>query len=68
MSLDRVDLKILDILQEDGKISNTKLAEEVNLSATAVMARVKKLTKEQFIIGYEAKLNQRSCMPVFWFC
>jgi len=26
MSLDRVDLKILDILQEDGKISNTKLA------------------------------------------
>lgn len=40
MSLDRVDLKILDILQEDGKISNTKLAEEVNLSATAVMARV----------------------------
>jgi Lrp/AsnC family leucine-responsive transcriptional regulator len=41
MSLDRVDLKILDILQEDGKISNTKLAEEVNLSATAVMARVK---------------------------
>ncbi|NOZ97107.1 MAG: Lrp/AsnC family transcriptional regulator, partial [Gammaproteobacteria bacterium] len=57
MSLDRVDLKILDILQEDGKISNTKLAEEVNLSATAVMARVQKLTKEQFIIGYEAKLN-----------
>ncbi len=32
-SLDRTDIKILDILQRDGKISNIKLAEEVNLSA-----------------------------------
>lgn len=56
-SLDRIDLRILDILQKDGKISNIKLAEEVNLSATAVLARVQKLTKEGYILGYEAKLN-----------
>lgn len=56
-SLDRTDLKILDILQADGRISNSKLAELVNLSPTAVMARVQKLTKEDFILGYEAKLN-----------
>jgi len=29
----------------------------VNLSPTAVMARVQKLTKDEFILGYEAKLN-----------
>jgi Lrp/AsnC family leucine-responsive transcriptional regulator len=56
-ALDRTDLKILDILQTDGRISNSKLADLVNLSPTAVMARVQKLTKDEFILGYEAKLN-----------
>ena len=56
-TLDRIDLKILDILQDDGKISNIKLAEAVNLSATAVLARVQKLMADGFILGYEAKLN-----------
>ena len=56
-TLDRTDLKILDILQTDGRISNSKLAELVYLSPTAVMARVQKLTKDEFILGYEAKLN-----------
>ena len=56
-TLDRTDLKIMDILQTDGRISNSKLAELVNLSPTAVMARVQKLTKDEFILGYEAKLN-----------
>ncbi|KHF76112.1 PutR, transcriptional activator of PutA and PutP [Acinetobacter sp. neg1] len=56
-TLDRTDLKILDILQADGRISNSKLAELVNLSPTAVLARVQKLTKDEFILGYEAKLN-----------
>ncbi|ENV47865.1 hypothetical protein P255_01667 [Acinetobacter brisouii CIP 110357] len=56
-SLDRTDLKILDLLQKDGRISNIKLAEAVNLSPTAVMARVQKLNKENFISGYYAHLN-----------
>ncbi|WP_445116065.1 Lrp/AsnC ligand binding domain-containing protein [Acinetobacter sp. WZC-1] len=56
-NLDRIDIKILDILQQDGKIPNIKLAEAVNLSATAVLARVQKLTAEGFILGYEARLN-----------
>ncbi|MEB3752973.1 Lrp/AsnC ligand binding domain-containing protein [Acinetobacter sp. MD2(2019)] len=55
--LDRIDLKILDLLQRDGRISNIKLAEAVNLSPTAVIARVQKLTKEDFILGYHANLN-----------
>ncbi len=55
--LDRTDLKILACLQEDGRISNLKLAETVSLSPTAVLARVQRLTREGFILGYEARLN-----------
>lgn len=57
MGLDRTDFKILDVLQRDGKVSNIKLAEAVNLSATAVLARVQKLTQDGYIMGYTAKLN-----------
>ena len=56
-TLDKTDIKILDILQNDGRISNIKLAEAVNLSATAALARVQKLAKDGFILGYEAKLK-----------
>ena len=55
--LDRMDRKILSILQEDGRIANLKLAEAVALSPTAVLARVQRLTRDGFILGYEARLN-----------
>jgi Lrp/AsnC family leucine-responsive transcriptional regulator len=57
--LDRIDLKILAILQEDGRIANLKLAELVALSPTAVLARVQRMNKEGYILGYEARLNPR---------
>ena len=55
--LDRIDRKILSILQKDGRIANLKLAEAVALSPTAVLARVQRLTRDGFILGYEARLN-----------
>ena len=55
--LDRFDRKILSILQEDGRIANLKLAEAVALSPTAVLARVQRLTRDGYILGYEARLN-----------
>ena len=55
--IDRIDLKILNLLQQDGRISNLKLAESVALSATAVLARVQRLSRDGFILGYEARLN-----------
>lgn len=55
--LDRIDLRILQVLQEDGRISNLKLAEAVALSPTAVLARVQRLTRDGFIVGYEARLD-----------
>ena len=55
--LDKIDLRILRVLQADGRISNLKLAEEVHLSPTAVLERVKRLTRDGYILGYEARLN-----------
>ena len=55
--LDRIDLRILKVLQQDGRISNLKLAEQVLLSPAAVLARVQRLTREGYILGYEARLN-----------
>jgi Lrp/AsnC family leucine-responsive transcriptional regulator len=66
--LDRIDLKILYCLQEDGRMSNLKLAETVALSPTAVLARVQRLTKDDYILGYEARLNPlqlNAAMTVF---
>ena len=55
--LDRIDLRILNVLQADGRISNLKLAEAVSLSPTAVLARTQRLQREGYILGYEARLN-----------
>lgn len=55
--LDRIDLRILNVLQSDGRISNLKLAETVALSPTAVLARVQRLQRDGYILGYEARLN-----------
>ena len=55
--IDKIDLRILRVLQADGRISNLKLADEVHLSPTAVLERVKRLTREGYILGYEARLN-----------
>ena len=55
--LDKIDERILRALQADGRISNLKLAEAVHLSPTAVLERVKRLTRDGYILGYEARLN-----------
>lgn len=57
LGLDRIDRRILQVLQEDGRISNLKLAEAVALSPTAVLARVQRLTRDGYILGYEARLD-----------
>ena len=54
---DKIDLRILRVLQGDGRISNLKLAEAVHLSPTAVLERVKRLHRDGYILGYEARLN-----------
>lgn len=55
--IDKIDRKILQVLQTDGRISNLKLAETIGLSATAVLARTQRLQREGVILGYEARLS-----------
>jgi Lrp/AsnC family leucine-responsive transcriptional regulator len=57
LDLDRTDRRILALLQADGRLSNLKLAEAVNLSPTAVLERVRRLTRDGYILGYEARLD-----------
>lgn len=54
---DRIDLRILRVLQADGRMPNLKLAEAVSLSPTAVLARTQRLQREGYILGFEARLN-----------
>jgi len=55
--LDPIDLKILFILQNDGRRRLADIADEVELSAPAVMERVKKLEASGVIRGYQALLD-----------
>jgi DNA-binding Lrp family transcriptional regulator len=58
MTLDRYDRLILDALQVDGRVSNVQLAQQVNLSESACLRRVRALEDEGFIDRYAALLNQ----------
>jgi Lrp/AsnC family leucine-responsive transcriptional regulator len=55
--LDRIDRKILDALQRDGRLANADLAKLVNLSPTPTLERVRRLEREGFIERYAAILN-----------
>jgi Lrp/AsnC family leucine-responsive transcriptional regulator len=57
--LDHTDLKILYILQNDGRRRLADIADEVALSAPAVMERVKKLEASGVIKGYQAVLDSK---------
>ena len=56
---DAVDIKILNILQEEGRITTKSLAKQLNLTTTPVFQRVKRLEREGIIDKYVALLNQR---------
>jgi DNA-binding Lrp family transcriptional regulator len=55
--MDKKDRQILEILQQDGRIAHTRLAEMVDLSAPAVLARVRKLEEQGVIQGYQAVVD-----------
>ena len=57
IKLDRIDLKILDVLQHDARITNQALAEEVGLSASPCLQRVRKLEAAGVIGNYRAAVN-----------
>jgi Lrp/AsnC family leucine-responsive transcriptional regulator len=58
--MDRLDMRILSILQRDGQISMAKLSEQVGLSLSACHRRVKLMESEGKISHYAARLNRKA--------
>jgi DNA-binding Lrp family transcriptional regulator len=56
--MDAVDRKILRVLQENGRVTNADLADQVALSPSACLRRVKRLEDDGVIAGYMALLDQ----------
>ncbi|NCF09263.1 MAG: winged helix-turn-helix transcriptional regulator [Gammaproteobacteria bacterium] len=56
-TLDRLDRRILDVLQRDGRISYVDLAERIGLSTSPCLERVRRLEREGFITGYHARVD-----------
>ncbi|SCK46918.1 Lrp/AsnC family transcriptional regulator, leucine-responsive regulatory protein [Variovorax sp. HW608] len=58
--LDRTDRKILDILQRQGRISMTDLAEQIGLSTSPCSERVRRMEREGVITGYYARVDPQA--------
>jgi Lrp/AsnC family transcriptional regulator, leucine-responsive regulatory protein len=56
-TLDRIDLKMLRLLQKDARISNAELAEKVGVSAATCHRRTQRLVEAGYITGFRAELN-----------
>ncbi|VVE04622.1 AsnC family transcriptional regulator [Pandoraea eparura] len=56
-TLDRLDRRILALLQQDGRMSMKDLAEQVGLSITPCIERVKRMERDGVIMGYFARVN-----------
>lgn len=57
--LDATDVKILTALQQDGRITNQTLAEQIGMSASPCWRRVRQLEEHRFVLGYRAVLDRR---------
>ena len=57
MALDTIDVRILEVLQENARVSISELSKQVNLSLSAVSERLKKLENSNIIEQYTTVLN-----------
>lgn len=64
MKLDSIDLRILEAVQKDGRITKLKLAELAGLSPTPCWLRLRKLEQAGLIAGYHAKLDPAARPPL----
>jgi Lrp/AsnC family leucine-responsive transcriptional regulator len=58
--LDRTDRKILDVLQCEGRISMTDLAQRIGLSTSPCAERVRRMERDGVITGYHARVSPRA--------
>ncbi len=59
MNTDRYDKAILQLLQREGRVTNSGIAERVNLSESACLRRIRALEESGLIEGYAAVINQQ---------
>lgn len=64
MKLDAIDLRILEAVQRDGRITKLRLAELAGLSPTPCWLRLRKLEQAGIIAGYHAHLAPRRVAPI----
>ena len=64
MKLDSIDLRILEAVQRDGRITKLRLAELAGLSPTPCWLRLRKLEQAGIIAGYHARLAPRRVAPI----
>lgn len=60
MQLDRADRRLLEVLQQDGRISNQDLADRIGLSASSCLRRLRTLEEAGLITGYRALLDAKA--------
>jgi len=60
MPFDRTDLRLLALLQRDGRASNADLAAQVNLSPSACLRRIQRLEAGGVVAGYAARLDPQA--------
>jgi Lrp/AsnC family leucine-responsive transcriptional regulator len=58
--IDEKDLKIVNLLQENARISNAEIARQLEMAPSAVFERVRRLEESGIIAGYAARLNPES--------
>lgn len=64
MKLDAIDLRILDAIQENGRITKLALADKVGLSPTPCWLRLRKMEKSGVVTGYHGRVALRRLAPV----
>lgn len=60
IKLDKIDKKILELLQIDSNITNAQLSKEIGLSPAPTLERVKKLEQSKILKSYHAKLDTQT--------
>ncbi|WP_275268779.1 Lrp/AsnC family transcriptional regulator, partial [Pantoea ananatis] len=59
MPLDKTEVKILSILQDDARMTNQELADKIGMSASPCWRKVRKLEEQGVIKGYRAVLDRK---------
>jgi Lrp/AsnC family transcriptional regulator, leucine-responsive regulatory protein len=58
--IDGIDIKILTILQENGRESNASIARKVGMAPSAILERIRRLESRGVLQGFEARVDPKS--------